>query len=311
MTSLSVLVNNWRDMNPTLEDEAPIGEGTFGKVYIVKCAGHNGVRRWDAGNFAVKIPKPQLDLDQNFMKEVQCMAKVDYPACLKLRALNIGFGQRSYIMDMMPSSLQGIINAAVCGLAPPAWDDTAKSCAILGIAAGLAYLHSQKPKIIHRDIKPANILMDTELRPRISDFGLARMVSVSDQIELTQGCGTPAFMAPELWTGNSPVTEAVDVYAFGLTVWSIFTNQMPFEGLPIDNLRLCVVSGQRPQIPGWVPERYAQMISTWWAPNPEDRGTMISVLNNADALILGACDRGVFEDYKQLLIAGLAPKRSR
>uniref|UniRef100_A0A0E0MJ96 Protein kinase domain-containing protein n=1 Tax=Oryza punctata TaxID=4537 RepID=A0A0E0MJ96_ORYPU len=87
----------------------------------------------------------------------------------------------------------------------------------LGVAKGLAYLHSECSEwIVHCDMKPENILLDKDLEPKITDFGLSKLLNRdgSDAI-LTRIRGTRGYMAPE-WVTNLPVTEKVDVYSYGV-----------------------------------------------------------------------------------------------
>ncbi|KAM3319116.1 cysteine-rich receptor-like protein kinase 42 [Capsicum chacoense] len=87
---------------------------------------------------------------------------------------------------------------------------------ILGIAEGLAYLHEgSKAKIIHRDIKNSNILVDDELVPKISDFGLARRFAPHKTHVSTGVAGTLGYLAPE-YLLQGCLTEKADVYSFGV-----------------------------------------------------------------------------------------------
>ncbi|GBC11471.2 kinase-like protein [Rhizophagus irregularis DAOM 181602=DAOM 197198] len=90
------------------------------------------------------------------------------------------------------------------------------------IALGITYLHTRRPSIIHRDLKSMNILISSNLRAKINDFGLARIRPKANASMHTQ-CGTPNWQAPEFWTPNPSYTEKVDVYAAALIFWEILT----------------------------------------------------------------------------------------
>ncbi|KAK8923609.1 Cysteine-rich receptor-like protein kinase 2 [Platanthera zijinensis] len=96
---------------------------------------------------------------------------------------------------------------------------------IKGIAEGLSYLHDESDtRIIHRDIKASNILLDDRLKPRITDFGLARSFA-QDQTHLTTGiAGTLGYLAPE-YIVHGHLTEKADVYSFGVLLLEIVTGQ--------------------------------------------------------------------------------------
>ena len=90
-------------------------------------------------------------------------------------------------------------------------------------------MHSSN--IIHRDLKPENLLLVSfskdinAVRAKISDFGTSR--STVATMKMTNRIGTPAFMAPEVFSSEAYGKKS-DVYSFALTVWSIFSEKLPF-----------------------------------------------------------------------------------
>ncbi|GAV59569.1 Pkinase domain-containing protein, partial [Cephalotus follicularis] len=92
----------------------------------------------------------------------------------------------------------------------------------VGTAKGLAYLHEECQEIIiHYDIKPGNILVDSNLHPKVADFGLAKLCNREiNQITMTGLRGTPGYAAPELWKPY-PVTHKCDIYSFGMVLFEI------------------------------------------------------------------------------------------
>ncbi|WRX28917.1 Protein kinase domain - like 10 [Theobroma cacao] len=89
----------------------------------------------------------------------------------------------------------------------------------LGVARGIDYLHRGcEMQILHFDIKPHNVLLDENFRPKVSDFGLAKLYSVDDNIvSLTAARGTLGYIAPELFYKNiGGVSYKADVYSFGM-----------------------------------------------------------------------------------------------
>jgi len=93
------------------------------------------------------------------------------------------------------------------------------------VARGVGYLHDQG--VVHRDLKPANVFVENG-HLKIGDYGLSRRISVSQGGELTQGVGTPHYMAPEIKSGN--YTQSIDIYACGVMLYEMLTGHPPFEG---------------------------------------------------------------------------------
>ena len=88
----------------------------------------------------------------------------------------------------------------------------------LGAARGISYLHHEcRSNIIHCDIKPENILLAGDFTPKVSDFGLAKLMGKDVSRVITQIRGTRGYLAPE-WLTNSTLTSKVDVYSFGMTL---------------------------------------------------------------------------------------------
>lgn len=99
------------------------------------------------------------------------------------------------------------------------------------VASGIDYAHSQGR--VHRDITPSNILLESDSRGRvaISDFGIAKLFGVFDThitSEEPSFEGTPAYVAPEVFTGEADTTPLTDIYSFGVVVFQMIVGRCPF-----------------------------------------------------------------------------------
>ncbi|CAN6851850.1 unnamed protein product [Brassica oleracea] len=99
----------------------------------------------------------------------------------------------------------------------------------MGVARGLAYLHEEVSiRIIHRDVKASNILLDSNLLPKVSDFGLAKLYDDKETHMSTRVAGTIGYLAPE-YAMRGYLTEKTDVYAFGIVVLELVSGRKNFD----------------------------------------------------------------------------------
>ncbi|CAN0825026.1 Probable serine/threonine-protein kinase At1g01540 [Linum grandiflorum] len=119
--------------------------------------------------------------------------------------------------------LHGDVGAA----SPLSWD--VRMNVILGMAKALAYLHEGlEPKVVHRDIKSSNILIDRNWHPKVSDFGLAKLLCSERSYVTTRVMGTFGYVAPE-YACTGMLNEKSDVYSFGILVMEIITGRSPVD----------------------------------------------------------------------------------
>lgn len=159
----------------------------------------------------------------------------------------------------------------------------------LDIAGALQYLHSQR--ITYRDLKPDNLGFDMNNGIKIFDFGLAKeLPPLQDTFvttyELSGGCGTLRYMAPEVAQGQ-PYNFSVDVYSFAIVLWELLTLQKAFEKLEKSKHKRkrneskreihytqVVLGGQRPTLAG-IPSKFIQNLLTLaWSADMRERPDM-------------------------------------
>jgi len=106
-----------------------------------------------------------------------------------------------------------------------------KKSITLDIISGLMFLHSSD--IIHRDLKPANILLDKSYQAKISDFGTAKVISISNSTQKI--IGTPYYIAPES-IENFKYTKETDLYSLGIIIYEIYHQIDPYPEFNIEPL---------------------------------------------------------------------------
>lgn len=158
---------------------------------------------------------------ERFRAEAQAVAKLDHPHIIPLYQVGEHRGRHYFTMRFMEG---GSLKAHL----PRLRNDQRKAAAIVAtVARAVDYSHAHG--IVHRDLKPTNILLDSEDRPYVGDFGLAKEPHHDAHLTLTGAVvGTPAYMAPEQAMGNRITsTPSADIFSLGAILYELLTGQPP------------------------------------------------------------------------------------
>ncbi|MGK0190440.1 MAG: serine/threonine protein kinase [Verrucomicrobiales bacterium] len=201
-----------------------LGRGGMGAVYRAQ-------QRSLDRSVAIKILRPVAEdglfLAERFENEARTMARLNHPNIVDV--LEFGQTQDGEIYYIVMEFVEGKDLAVLIDES-----DALPQEAILAIASevceALAYAHSQG--VIHRDIKPANILLSTERKVKVADFGLAKVIdgSTSRHAALTQcnmALGTPAYAAPEVIAAEGVPDQRADIFSLGVVLYQMLTGELP------------------------------------------------------------------------------------
>ncbi|KAK1396397.1 Receptor-like serine/threonine-protein kinase [Heracleum sosnowskyi] len=190
-----------------------LGEGGFGPVY-------KGTLD-DGQEIAVKrLSRNSSQGEDEFKNEVSCMAKLQHRNLVTLLGCCTEKGERILIYEYMANKS---LDSFIFDLNKRNTMDWPKRYNIInGIARGLLYLHQDsKLRIIHRDLKASNILLDHEMNPKISDFGMARSFGGNEtEANTSRVVGTYGYMSPE-YAIDGQFSVKSDVYSFGVLLIEI------------------------------------------------------------------------------------------
>ncbi|CAL0330643.1 unnamed protein product [Lupinus luteus] len=203
----------------SLGEEDVVGSGGFGTVYRMVMN--------DCGTFAVKrIDRSREGCDQVFERELEILGSIKHINLVNLRGYCRLPTSRLLIYDYLAmGSLDDLLHENAEQVLT--WCDRLKVA--LGSSRGLAYLHHECcPKIVHRDIKSSNILLDENMEPHISDFGLAKLLVDEDAHVTTVVAGTFGYLAPE-YLQSGRASEKSDVYSFGVLLLELITGKRPSD----------------------------------------------------------------------------------
>jgi serine/threonine-protein kinase len=216
MTRVEIAIISLAFMNRTIgryELHQKIGEGGGGVVWK---AWDSVLHRWVAlkePRFGAGYPR------ERFLQEARVAARLKHPHLVQVFEVLQHEDTDFIVMDYVQG--RTLDKAGV---------SLREAASILAdVAAAVDYMHASG--IVHRDVKPENIILDSEGKPHLADFGIAKIAG--DKPMTLQGSvlGTPEFMAPEQATGNpEDVSPRTDVYGLGATLYFCITGKPPLDG---------------------------------------------------------------------------------
>ncbi|KAL1544250.1 putative receptor-like serine/threonine-protein kinase [Salvia divinorum] len=198
-----------------------IGEGGYGIVY-------RGVLQ-DGSVIAVKnLLNNKGQAEKEFKVEVEAIGKVKHKNLVSLLGYCAEGAQRLLVYEYIDNgNLEQWLHGDVGTVSPLTWDIRMKIA--IGTARGLAYLHEGlEPKVVHRDVKSGNILLDRKWNPKVSDFGLAKLLGPEKSYVTTRVMGTFGYVSPD-YASTGMLNEGNDVYSFGVLLMEIITGRSPVD----------------------------------------------------------------------------------
>lgn len=204
-----------------------LGRGGMGVVYQAE---QLDLRRLVALKMILPGSMPLAEDQHRFRKEAEAMAALRHPHIVGLHEVGEIDGRPFFSMDWIegPSLARRLADGPLPGPVAARY--------LVTIARAIQHAHEHH--ILHRDLKPSNILLDTDDRPHVTDFGLAKRLGNDPALTRTGALlGTPSYMAPEQATGAKELTPAVDVYGLGALFYELLTGRPPFRAeTPLDTL---------------------------------------------------------------------------
>ena len=227
----------------------PTGEHRFGPFILLAFLGQGGMgsvyRARDPSlgrDVALKLlpgPLPETRVRERFAREVRAAARLHHPGIVAVHQLVEIPDGIGYAMDLVEG---GSLAAQLSRAGPLAPRRAAE--VVRDVALAIDYAHACG--VVHRDLKPGNILLDADGRPRVADFGLARVAGDARLTRSGEVLGTPAYMAPEQARGEDTGAPA-DVYALGAVLYEVLAGAPPFDGAAHEVLAK-VASGRPPPL---------------------------------------------------------------
>jgi len=242
-----------------------LGAGGLGTVF----AAHDPLlsRLIAVKTLNVEIKEDEREsFNQHFINEARAAGGLSHPHIVTVFDAGIS-DNRAYI------AMELLKGRDLRQLRQEGWRATPAQAALIvrRVADALAFAHSKG--VIHRDIKPANIFMVGRTQPRVLDFGIARIAHKQDGGDPHSGAGSPYYMAPEQMR-REPADRRADVFSLGVVLYELLTDQKPFRGESLNEIRDAVLSHEAPlanKVDPAVPKALALIAARAMAKDPEQR----------------------------------------
>ena len=247
-----------------------LGKGSFARVLLVQ---HKKTKVL----YALKvIDKRQLlnEMERNdLIREVEIMYKIHHPNIVKLFGhfedniycyLVVEYIEGGELFSYMPKEGKSKLSTQQI------------ASIIRDVISAIYYLHHMNPHIIHRDIKPENILIDSNKKAKLADFGWSTYIKPGDIRNSV--CGTPIYMAPEMIkrTGHN---EKADIWCVGVLLFELLTGEQAWAGHDIETVKYNICQ-LRISWPENMNSFAVDLISKILKSNPEERISLRDMLNH-------------------------------
>ena len=180
--------------------------------------------------FNSATPPEQAAILERFAGECELLGGLHHPCIVQF--LGVCFKQGSplpvLVMEYLHTTLSSCLKSY--GVLPKEI-----SYAILrDVALGLCYLHEHSPSIIHRDLSANNVLLTSNMKAKLSDLGVAKILNLTParttQMTQTKAPGTPCYMPPEAVIAKPNYTSKIDIYSYGVLIIHTLCGRWPFPG---------------------------------------------------------------------------------
>jgi serine/threonine protein kinase len=289
-----------------------LGTGGFGAVYLANLHGRDRfVRR-----VAVKVMREGLeatpDLVARQKDEARLLGLLAHDAIVQVLDLTEVAGRPAVVMEYV----EGVDVADVLRSCHPrrlpvraALEIVHGTASALDAAFNTPSPHTGQPlRVIHRDIKPANLLLTSSGRVKVLDFGVAKADFWREGLSTNGGYGTPRFMAPEQWLGES-YGAPVDVYALGVTLYEIVSGRS-WERPPLARTPFEHNVGAQLDAAEGVPESVLALLAGMLSFEGQDRPTAAEVCERVDAALTDAPGETLGR-FARGIVPGLVEARAR
>ncbi|KAF4658840.1 hypothetical protein FOL47_007806 [Perkinsus chesapeaki] len=286
--SLEYAYTELAEATDNFDESAKLGSGSYGSVY-------KGTLQ-DGTEVAIKVV--DLPNEAGFEDEVRVLSKFRHPNLVILMGFARNGSQRLLVYECL-SGGDVSVRLQKCAREGVPFPWQLRLSIALDAACGLSHLHNAKPKVFHRDIKSPNILLDRNSTAKMADFGLA-CLSHGQSHKVKQASGTIGYACP-YYIQRGVVTEASEVYSFGMVLLELLLNAPPacpgpkpgeilylVNHLNGDLMRCLSMVDPRAGYPPNVAKQLAELALSCASMAEESRPTFVQVVKSLRAMLTAA-----------------------
>lgn len=247
-----------------------LGRGSMGEVYLARDTQLG--RKVALKIIAANLVKSNRAM-QRFLFEARATARFNHPSIVTIHEVG-EYDQRPFLAL---EYVEGENLKARLETERPALRETLR----IGLSVAEALQEAHRHGILHRDLKPANVVIGTDGRVRVVDFGLSKAVQPSDEDGVRNPAistaamlvGTPRYMSPEQWE-SSDCTSAADIWALGVILFELCAGRRPYElSSAVDLLNAVTGADPAPRLSEFVavPQQLVELVAACLAKAPAQR----------------------------------------
>ena len=212
-----------------LEAGVKRGHGAYGSVYEVKVNGIPCIakRLHDILVGHNISDKQRGESRRNFRRECQLLSRLRHPNIVQFLGVHYGSDPNdlTLVMEYLHTDLEDCLKQY-----KEAMPLSIKIAILLDVSYGLLHLHSQHPKIIHRDLTAGNVLLTPDMRAKLADLGVSKIIdfSLTTQMNRFTGCpGAVPYMPPEALCRDPKYDDKLDIFSFGILTLFVVIEHLP------------------------------------------------------------------------------------
>ncbi len=258
-----------RAVGPSNVVVMPSSALSVGKTLGRGCYGETVLGTFDGIVCAVKkVYLEKEGVERAFVREVEALQKVRHPHVISLWGAVVEPGSCWLVTEYMPNgTLHEAVRRSSALKAKPL---SVRMQILCDVSSGMAAM--ERAGVLHRDLKPSNVLLDGNLRAKVADLGLARIVS-DEHVALTPETGTYLYMAPEVMNGQSYGMPA-DVWSWACLGVEVISLEYPYQRRLLTPLQIAnevMKLKLRPDLPEGLGQRMADLLRRCFAFDPSER----------------------------------------